>query len=154
MNNVFNTPFEISLRVLLTLEVATCDKWLTSDMIAASDFITVYCKDFGLSNENLHGDNNFKFSEFTLRRELIQKAVKTLVLDGLVKVATTKNGFSFAISHKGRDYCNKFENSYSLLYRQMAKKVQAFLKGKSEREAFIHINRLSISTLQRSEING
>jgi len=46
MNSVFNTPFEISLRTLLTLEVAG-EQWKTADMIAAADFITVYSKVFG-----------------------------------------------------------------------------------------------------------
>lgn len=78
MNNVFNTTFEVSLRVLLTLEVSE-DK-LSADMIAVSDFITVYGRDFGISSENLHGDNSYRFGEFGIRRELVKEAVKSLVL--------------------------------------------------------------------------
>ena len=40
MNDVFNTLFEVSLRALLVLETAEYQS-ITSDMIAAVDFITV-----------------------------------------------------------------------------------------------------------------
>ena len=78
MNNIFNTSFEISLRVLLTLESAPL-QWWTADLIAASDFITVYSGDFDIASENLHGVNSFKYSEFALRREMVKEALKALV---------------------------------------------------------------------------
>ena len=56
MTNVFNTTFELSLRVLLTLDSSN-NSPRTVDIITALDFITVYGKDFGISDENLHGDN-------------------------------------------------------------------------------------------------
>ena len=96
MSNVFNTSFETSLRVLLTLEAAG-EQSETSDIIAAADFITIYGRDFSIADENLHGDNNFKFSEFALLRELVNKAVKRLVVDGLINVSSkNNNGFSYS----------------------------------------------------------
>lgn len=153
MVKIFNTPFEISLRVLLTLETAG-NQWKTADMIAALDFITIYSKDFNIGFENLHGDNNYKFSEFTLRRELVKKAVKQLVLKGLINILSTKNtGFSYSINKKGLDYCATFQNDYAEAYRWMAQEVQTELVHKPEREILALINQLSISSLQRSKID-
>jgi hypothetical protein len=89
MNDIFNTPFEISLRVLLMLETGLNQ---TADMIAAADFITVYGKDFEISDNDLHGDSAFKYSEFPLRRDLVKKAVKQLVLTGLINVSSSQRG--------------------------------------------------------------
>ena len=46
MNSVFNTPFELSLRVLLMLETGG-EQWETADMIAGRFYNC--CKDFGIS---------------------------------------------------------------------------------------------------------
>lgn len=148
MNKIFNTPFEISLRILLTLE-ANRRQWVSIDMIAALDFMTVYSKGFGINSKNLHGENAFKFSEYALRRELVQIAIKRLVLDDLIDASYSKKGFSFSINHNGLDYCSKFESTYAVQYRQLAQQVQVFVANKSELETIELINRYSVSSLQR-----
>lgn len=90
MNNVFNTPFEVSLRILFTLDIAS--RKMSVDLIAVSDFITVYGRDFGISDDNLHGDNSYRFGEFGVRRELVKEALKSLVLDALITAESTKEG--------------------------------------------------------------
>ena len=143
MNEVFNSIFEISLRTLLVLETYG-KQGLTSDMIAAIDFITVYGKDFGISEENLHGDNTFKFSEFAARRSSVQKAVKWLVTNGLVTISIAPNGFTYLINSRGSDYCAKFNNEYAVAYMTLMQKTQEFISQKSEREVIELINRHSV----------
>lgn len=63
MSKLYNTPFEASLRILLILETSR-NQSFSADMLAAIDFISIYGREFGISDENLHGDNNYKFSEF------------------------------------------------------------------------------------------
>ncbi|MDD3888740.1 MAG: hypothetical protein PHR65_02335 [Syntrophomonadaceae bacterium] len=152
MNNLFNTQFEISLRTLIILATSGghCE---TADMIAAADFITVYGRDFGISGMNLHGDNNYRFSEFVLRRELVKKAVKLLVVYGLINVSTTDNGFSYSINQNGIAYCAKFTTDYADTYRRLAKQTRTYIADKSEREIFKLINQHSLFSLQRSEID-
>lgn len=91
MTEVYNTPFEVSLRILIILNTVR-DK-LTIDRIAALDFITTYGKDFGVSEYNLHGDNNFKFSEFASKRKIVSQAIKQIVLKGYVESYCNKSGF-------------------------------------------------------------
>jgi hypothetical protein len=99
MNDVFNTAFEISLRVLLTLEVS--GRKMSSDILAAADFITIYGRDFKLSEKNLHGNNMYRFSEFPVRLELVKEVVTTLVLDAFITAEATKDGFVYAIDTRG-----------------------------------------------------
>lgn len=117
MTNVFNTTFELSLRVLLALE-SSANRLQTVDMITAIDFITVYGKDFGISEENLHGDNLYRFCELAVRRNLITGALKDLVLDELVSVRASNNGFTYFISDKGKTFCNELACTYAKEYRE------------------------------------
>ena len=84
MNNIFNTSFEVSLRILIILN--TVQTRLSIDRITDLDFIAIYGKDFGVSEYNLHGDNDYRFSEYTSKREIVSQAIKELVLRGYVKV--------------------------------------------------------------------
>lgn len=149
MNNIFNTPFEVSLRVLLTLE-ASPRHWVSSDWITAVDFITTYCKDFGLSDENLHGENNYKYSEFALRRELVKEALKALVSRRLVEVRALSNGFLYILAKAGGNYCADLTSDYAENYRELAAVVGLYVNGKPEREILALINKHSLSSLQRS----
>ena len=63
MTELFNTPFETALRVLLLLESEARTDF-SINMIAAVDFAALYGRSFAFSGMNLHGDNLFKFSEF------------------------------------------------------------------------------------------
>lgn len=153
MNSIFNTPFEISLRILLMLEVAS-EQWKTADMIAAADFITVYGRDFGISTTNLHGENEYKFSEFSLRRELVNKAVKLLVNNGLINVTTTDNGFSYSINQEGLTYCSRLTDDYATKYRNMAKLTYKYIANEPETKVLALINLHALSSLQRRKIDG
>lgn len=120
MNQPYNSIAEMKLRILLLLH---CTKnHLSSDMIAALDFITVYGVTFKVSDFNLHGDNKFKFSELPSRREKVYDALKELVKERLVDVVLS-NGFCFEISDKGNNYIKDFDSPYSLEYSEIASKV-------------------------------
>lgn len=118
MTKLFNTPFELSLRSVLLLSVAE-RKDMTLDRVAAYDFIAIYGSYFDLTESNLHGVNDYSFSEFTSRRELLSEALKSLVLDGLVRATHRKAGFCFEVTEQGRAFCNKQSTEYANNYRAM-----------------------------------
>ena len=68
MNQLFNTVFENSLRILILLDVM--QKPQDIDMIHIIDFMIIYGKVFRITDVNLNGDNALKFSEFISRRSL------------------------------------------------------------------------------------
>lgn len=153
MTNVFNTTFELSLRVLLALDSSNnCPK--TVDMITAIDFITVYGKDFGISIENLHGDNSYRFCELAVRRDLITGALKSLVLDELVSVQASEKGFTYEINGKGKTLCNEMESTYAKEYREAAVKAQAYISLNKQKDILKLINQQSLLALQRGGSNG
>lgn len=118
MESTYNSVFEIELRILILLEHSKED-FLSSDMIAALDFVVVYGKEFGVSKTNLHGDNRFKFSELPSRREKVLKALKELVKKDMVDIDLSK-GFKFQINNKGYQFIEKFEGSYAIEYSEIA----------------------------------
>lgn len=153
MSSIFNTPFEVSLRILLTLESAP-RQWWTADRIAAFDFITAYSGDFGIANANLHGENNYKYSEFALRRETVKEALKSLVAKNLVDVQASTDGFVYALSKAGGDFSSTIESSYANNYRELAVAVKIHYGEKTDRSLLAAINQNAISSIRRSNVDG
>lgn len=118
INYIYNSIFEIELRILLLLEHSKQD-FLSSDMIAALDFITVYGKEFGVSKINLHGDNRFKFSELPSRREKVYQSIKELVKKNMIDIDISK-GFKFQINENGYNFIEKLESNYAIEYSEIA----------------------------------
>ena len=115
MIRLYNSVNEVKLRVLLLLD-ETIKYPLTEDMILAMDFISVYGKDFGICEENLHGDNSYKYSELASRKEVINQSIKRLFLEGLIDVDTSK-GYRYSINDSGIDFISHIYNDYTEEYR-------------------------------------
>ena len=147
MDEVFNTPFEVSLRMLLVLAF---DKSSAKnvDMITTLDFMAAYGRSFGITQYNLHGDNAFNFSEFASRRELTQRALRHLVLNRLVDVHQQDDGFYYTISENGLTLSTKFDSNYAEEYRATMELVLKHIKEKPESEIYAMINHLSTISLQ------
>lgn len=146
MARVFNSTLENSLRIILLLDAFGTPQ--NTDMLYAADFIAIYGRTFGIADEDLNGDNQYKFSEFVSRRTMVQKALKELVLDGLVVPSEIDSGIVFQITNDGRKYCDSLESDYAKEYRTIAEKVVQFVSGKSERSVIAQINRLSAISLR------
>ena len=78
-----------------------------------------YGKVFRITDVNLNADNALKFSEFISRRSLVQKVLKQLVLDGLVKCVD----FLYSITPEGKRYCHFLTSDYAKQYRLSAEKA-------------------------------
>ncbi len=118
-NKLFNSPFEMMLRVLLFLSQDDKNYYFI-DRIILLDFVSCYAADFQLPYSNLHGTNNYKFGEIASRRQLVQEAMKLLVTKGLVEVKVDK-GYWFCISKLGITYANTLNSSYANEYRAISK---------------------------------
>lgn len=143
MNELFNTAFEVSLRVLLMLN-ATKEKF-SLEKIIAFDFIANYGTDFEVSNSNLHGTNRLRFSEYTVRREKVNSGIKDLVLIGYVLPSCSKEGFSYCLTENGREFCQKLNNEYADKYSNVINNVIAEYSKYTESELINMINHKAIS---------
>ena len=127
-NRLLNTPLEMGLRILLLLNSSSLEFW-TNEQILSFDFISCYGKEFGVSDTNLHGDGKYKFSELSLRNELLKEALKWLVLQGLINVDVSQ-GFRYGITDLGSDFISSIDDTYSCVYSETAEK--AFNKYEKE----------------------
>ena len=148
MNSVFNSEFEPSLRILLTLY--TSSRGLNADEIVLTDFITIYSHEFGLSADSLHGNNEFSFSELAARREQFNVALKGLVLNRYVNVTTDDNGFTYEASELGESVCDSMSTDYADTYIDNSYKAQEYLRNKSTTELFSYINRMALINYQEA----
>ena len=148
-NKLFNTTFENALRLLILLDVY--DYPQTLDMLYAVDFMATYGKTFNITEDNLNGDNQYKFSEFASRREAVMIALKALVLDGLVQALNLNDGIAYTVSSDGEDYCNSLESDYATEYRRNAQLVIKSVAGKTERELISKINKMSARSFMNEE---
>lgn len=147
MNKLFNSVFENSLRILLLLAEFDCRQSL--DKIYATDFMVSYGATFGVSESDLNGDNQYKFSEFASRREIVRQALKQLVLDGLVRPDNSTVGILYSITDAGREYSNILGSEYAEEYRSTAKKVVEIVSNVSERTIIDKINKMSAESLRK-----
>lgn len=120
-NRLFNSVFEMELRILLLLSTGR-KKNYTIERIVELDFIICYAESFQLPYENLHGDNNYMYGELSNRRFLVRKAVKELVTKGLIEVNIC-DGYQFSISETGRKYIKKLKSTYATQYLMIAVEV-------------------------------
>lgn len=139
MTKLFNTSFEVSMRILLALLVSP-KKQMSSDMITAIDFFTIYSSDFNIGEYNLHGENIFSFSEFTSKRKVISEAIKELVLKDFVTVIQSEQGFQYKLNQRGKSVCDNFTSDYASEYIGFAQDVWDFVDGKLEVELINYIN--------------
>ena len=118
MNRVFNTKFEVSVRVVLLLDIAK--ELLSLDQLYVIDFVATYEKPFGLSKTSIQGENSYMFSEVTSRRQLVDSATRSLVLQGKVIPTASENGISYSLSDRGREYVSLLTSAYASKYRDSA----------------------------------
>lgn len=145
-NKLFNSPFEMGLRMILLLAAAPKEKF-TIDRIIGLDFISCYAADFGMPYANLHGDNGYRYGEIVGRRLLVQEAVKELVMQGLIEV-TVERGYSFSISGSGEKYAMSLETDYANKYRTIAKAAVAKYRDNTDTGILATIQNLAIRALR------
>lgn len=122
---------------------------MSVDRIAAYDVMTIYSRDFGLSDEVLHGDNEFGLSEFASRRSKTQAALKELVLSGSVKAITTDKGFCYQITPVGKSVAEKMVTQYATNYKRLARVTVERYHSMADMDIMATINTTSEESLRR-----
>jgi len=124
MNELLGSIYETSLRISLLLNEFK-DIPLDEKQICCMDFIAIYSSDFGLLDQNLHGNGLFRFSEFSAKSNLVSLALKKLVLNSSVNFISNSSGYLYLISNEGEYTVKKIQNSYVNEYRIALRAVLA-----------------------------
>lgn len=141
MSRIFNTRFEISLRVLIALNVS--ETALDLETVHVVDFVATYGKAFSISDTNLNGDNQFKFSEFAVRREIVRGALRELVLKGYAQPIVAGDGISYVPTEDGVRYFESLQTAYAMSYAVCAREAFAYVTECGLQPLIDEINRLS-----------
>ena len=146
MNKLYNSTFENSIRVLLLLNKYEMPQ--TLDMVYVIDFMTLYGASLGITDHNLNGDNDYKFSVFASHRECVKEALKELVLNGTAQAVSYKGGLSYVITPEGEDFCKSLKSEYAQEYQTNAQTVIEITAGKSERTLIAALYKMSSKSIQ------
>ena len=146
MHNLFNSTFEVELRILCLLGSGRKSQ-LSLGKIVSMDFIVCYAESFQLPFRNLHGDNASMYGELANRRELCEEAIKALVTEGLVDV-TIDAGYLYSISATGRKYIKKLKSEYAVQYQKIAGEVIKNFKKYSDGELSLMIQDNALRALR------
>ena len=143
MIQVFNSEFEISMRILLLL--STFNEPLNAGYIKSIDLLSIYSKQYGISDTNLHGDSSYSFSEVASRHDTIANSLKSLVKSNLINVRSSSEGFVYQINENGIECCKQMKSDYAIEYKQSVIKTKVYISGKSLKE----IHNLTYGQLKR-----
>ena len=144
--SVFNSTFEIELRILLLLSAAR-KRAYAIERIVALDFITCYASNFQMPYLNPQGDNQFMFAELASRRERIRDAIKSLVTQGLIEVSLDQ-GYTFSISDAGNGFVRKLKSEYAVQYKKIAADAIKQFKSYSDLELDRMINDSAVKAVR------
>lgn len=112
---VFNTDFEVSMRILLLLN--SLKQPVDEEKILYLDFISVNAKNYGFNTDNLNGDGLYMLNELTSQHSLIREAIKSLVRQDFIYVKSTEYGFQYSIKPEGKMFCGQMQSDYSQQYK-------------------------------------
>ncbi len=125
MQKLFNTEFEVSMRLLILVDSIGN---LNEDELAYIDFFSIYARTFNFGNDNLNGDCSFPVNEITIQRKLIKNAIKDLVLKSLIKVSFDNiKGYVYSVTNQGYSYVRKIDDPYSRQYQQNVRLIKSKL---------------------------
>lgn len=129
MNKLFNSLKENIQRVLLNLLV---NNQLSINRLIFLDFVSLYGKDFGITEINLNGDGPYNLTEYTTKRTQLKDAVNYLVRNGFVHAEINDKKFVFRLSDKGFEYCNSFKSDYAIDYIDQLTTTKEFFLSYSD----------------------
>ncbi|USI64659.1 hypothetical protein LMK05_07370 [Lactococcus petauri] len=137
MKPLFNSPFELSLRVSLSLSLSKVA--MSLDQLLLLDFLTTYGANFNFTSKNLHGDNPFYASELAARRRQLKVAIRQLVLSSMIVLVQNEKGFTYLIHPEAKTLYQQFTSSYAKAYLEQSRIVQKFCENKTEAELLHYI---------------
>lgn len=147
MTKVFNTEFETSLKILLLLAAVETES-ITIERIVCYDFISTYGRSFSVYGIDINGENSYRYEEIGARRIRATQAIKSLVLDGLVVVEKSSDGFKYAVHLAGKTIARSLTSEYGKSYAEAVKKTHSKYHAYTDMELITEINKKSVQLIR------
>jgi hypothetical protein len=129
---VFNSPLEISLRVLLTLALIG-NKGLSIERLVVYDYLILNSGDVEGGPASLHPALPNRSSQLLIKRELIKKSLRILSSKELISVKYSKKGILYSPSKLSVPFMNYFESEYFLELKSRIEWVIENFSSKTEK---------------------
>lgn len=148
MSKIYNGSFENSLRIVLMLRTLSSPQNL--GRLCDLDFLTAYGQSFGITDTNINGTSIYLFSEYSARRSVVESALTELVLDGLVSIRESDQGFLYFLTEEGKEYADSLNSTYATQYRDASAAVKEFASDKTDSNLYALITSVASRFLGRS----
>lgn len=99
MTSVFNTPFELGMRMVFLLSTLYPRK-VDLQRLVYYDYAAIYSSDLG-GPESLHTPVPLRGAEFASRREVIEEGLYMMAIRSFVDVVPDSTGITYGIGENG-----------------------------------------------------
>jgi hypothetical protein len=109
---IFNTPLEISLRLLFII----CKFYpikLSMDKLIYFDYFIIHSSDIDKSQRSLHPKYPFRSTEVVVKRDVCRRAAQLLISKQLIDIGFDKSGIFYTSTETGNRLVSYFQSLYS-----------------------------------------
>lgn len=138
----FNSPFEVGLRTLAILAIASPVS-LDLQRLIYYDYLVIHTNDVGAidSPPSLHPDTPHRSGGIIVRRKAMQQGLELMYSKSLINIIFDEKGISYSASELTQPFLDLFESSYSKRLQRNALWVIRYFSGYSEEEMKLFIER-------------
>jgi hypothetical protein len=130
MSDVFNTPFELGVRMVYLL-MALYPRKVDLQRLVYFDYAAIYSADLD-GPESLHTPVPLRGGEYTSRREVIEEGLYLMAQRAFVDVEAGADGISFQLGENGPALVGLIGGDYSSELYKRCRWVASFLGDKDE----------------------
>ena len=132
MNEVFNTPFELGVRMVYLL-MALYPRKVDLQRLVYFDYAAIYSADLN-GPESLHTPVPLRGGEYTSRREVIEEGLYLMAQRSFVDVEAAHSGISFQLGENGPALVGLIGGEYSRELYKRCQWVASTLGDKDEKD--------------------
>lgn len=132
MSEVFNTPFELGVRMVYLL-MALYPRKVDLQRLVYFDYAAIYSADLN-GPESLHTPVPLRGGEYTSRREVIEEGLYLMAQRSFVDVEAARSGISFQLGENGPALVGLIGGEYSRELYKRCQWVASTLGDKDEKD--------------------
>ncbi|WP_445611273.1 ABC-three component system middle component 2 [Hafnia alvei] len=130
MSDVFNTPFELGVRMVYML-TALYPRKVDLQRLVYFDYAAIYSSDLG-GPESLHTPVPMRGGEYICRRQIIEEGLYVMASHSLVEVEAGPTGISYRLGENGPTLVGIIGGDYARILYQRCQWVAEELGDKDD----------------------
>jgi len=119
MLELFGTPFELSLRILILLDVHG-ETPISLNRLTNLDFCCIHGGSCNVAINNLHGHMFNIYGELAANHAKMKEAISYLTLIGYARLTFSNSGFHYLITDEGHQFIHSLNDRYYYAYHEIA----------------------------------